>query len=314
VSDPEAGALPSVAYIAGYGRSGSTWLARLLGQAPGACAGGELARNLDWIDSQRPCACGAPLAGCAFWTAVRAGLPRGGAGGRFWRAMLESPLVLYFGFRWIPAAERRRYRLLEAALFRGIARRCGAQVVVDSSKTARRAAGRPAALAEVAGLDVRVIHLVRNPQGVRASLERGTNKALEGRAPPHRWFRRLRAFAGWTMANSFARRAARRAPAGKALRLDFERLGGDPVPALAAVAGILGLSLARVDAVLEGRERAVPEHLAEGNRMRLEPLTAQPAEPVRTTFTDRLLGFLVCGWTCRRLGISPFGATGKGHE
>lgn len=302
-----ADATPTVAYIVGYGRSGSTWLARLLGQSPGASAAGELSRSADWIESTRACACGAPIAECVFWSQVRRQLaPRGGS--RFWRAMIESPWVLYIGFWWIPADERRRFREDQRALFRGIAAVDGAHVVVDSSKTARRAAGRAEALQSVAGLDVRVIHLVRNPQGVRASLERGTNKELEGRAAPRRWFRRTRAFAGWTMANTFALRIARNKPEGAAFRLDFENLSADPVPALAGLAGALRLQQSPVDAVLHGRQSARPEHLAEGNRMRFEPLAQAKSEPTLSSFGDRLLGLLLCGWTCWRLGISPFGA------
>jgi hypothetical protein len=302
------GEAPVVAYIAGYGRSGSTWLARLLGQSPGASAAGELARITDWIESLRPCACGEPIAECPFWSQVRRALPTGDSGSRFWRAALESPWVLYLGFWWIPGSERRRYRDEMRALYQGIGAAGCARVVIDSSKTARRSAGRAAALAAIAGLDVRVVHLVRNPQGVRASIERGTNKELEGRASPRRWFRRTRAFLGWTTANAFALRITRRKPQGAAFRLDFENLAATPIPALSEFAASLGLSLTAVEAVLQQRAAPRTEHLAEGNRMRLEPLAPGQARPTIATAGDRLLGLLFCGWTSWRLGISPFGA------
>ncbi len=188
----------------------------------------------------------------------------------------------------------------------GIAAAGSARVVIDSSKTSRLVAGRAAALQSVAGLDVRILHLVRNPQSVRASLERGTNKELEGRAAPRRRFRRTRALLGWTTANAFAGRLARKYP-GRAFRLDFEALCAEPMPALGEVADTLGLSLAPVDAVLHGRQAARPEHVAEGNRMRLEPLTSLQAAPTQSGFSDKLLGVLFCGLTCWRLGISPLG-------
>ena len=298
--------LPIVAYIAGYGRSGSTWLTRLLGQSPGVAAAGEIARSDDWIGSTRLCTCGLPIAVCPFWTAVRQGLPREQGASRFWRTMLESPLVLLFGFWWIPAGQRQRYRDHERAIMTGIAAAGSARVVVDSSKTSRLAAGRAAALQSVAGLDVRILHLVRNPQSVRASLGRGTNKELEGRAAPRRWFRRTRALLGWTTANAFAGCLARKQP-DRALRLDFEALCADPVRALGGVADKLGLSLASVDAVLHGRQVARAEHVAEGNRMRLEPLASLQATPTPSSISDKLLGVLFCGLTCWRLGISPLG-------
>lgn len=298
--------LPVVAYIAGYGRSGSTWLTRLLGQSPGVSAAGEIAQSDDWIASGRPCTCGLPIAECPFWSAVRQGMPREAGGSRFWRAMLESPLVLLFGFWWIPAAERQRYRRHERALMSGIAAAGESRVVVDSSKTSRLVAGRAAALESVAGLDVRILHLVRNPQSVRASLQQGTNKELEGRAAPRRWFRRTRALLGWTTSNAFASCLVRKHP-DRAHRLDFETLCADPMRALGEFADTLGLSLAPVDAVLGGRQAARAEHVAEGNRMRLEPLAALRGTPTESSFTDKLLGILFCGLTCWRLGISPLG-------
>lgn len=299
------GEAPIVAYVAGYGRSGSTFLARLLGQSGGAVAAGELVHCRSWIGSGRPCACGRPIESCPFWSAVRAALPAEAGGA--WRALIESPLVLFLGFGWIPAGARGRYADAERALFSAVAAAGDARVVVDSSKSARRAAGRALALRQVAGLDVCVIHLVRNPQSVRASLERGTNKSLEGRAGSRRAFARVRAFAGWTAANAFARRTARRQPSGRAFRLDFERLGADPIASLAPVAGALGLDLARAAAVLEGRATAADEHVAEGNRMRLEPLARVAPSPTVSSTMDKLLGVLLCGITCRRLGISPLG-------
>jgi Sulfotransferase family len=302
---------PVVAYVAGYGRSGSTFLARLLGQSNGAVAAGELVRWREWIGSSRPCACGQPIASCPLWSAVRRALPANAAGA--WRTAIESPLVFLFGFWWIPAAARRHYRDAERALFGAVAVASGARVVVDSSKTARRAAGRALALRRIAGLDVCVLHLVRNPQSVRASIERGTNKALEGRTEARRAFARSRAFLGWAAANGFARSLARRQPPGRAFRLDFEKLGADPLPSLEPAADALGLDLGPVGSVLDGRASPVPEHVAEGNRMRLEPLARVAPAPAPASFADRLLGTLLCGFTCWRLGISPLGP-GRGRH
>jgi hypothetical protein len=305
------GEAPVVAYVAGYGRSGSTFLARLLGQASGAFAAGELVHCRSWIGSPRACTCGRPIASCPLWCAVRAALPSEAGGA--WRAVIESPLVLVFGFWWIPADARARYGDAEQALFRAIAAAADARVVIDSSKTARRAAGRALALRRVAGLDVCVLHLVRNPQSVRASFERGTNKALEGRAGARRRLARPRAFVGWTAANAFARRLAGRQPPGRAFRLDFEQLGGAPIPSLAPVAAALGLDLASAAAALAGRTPPRPEHVAEGNRMRLEPLARFAPAPTASSLADRLLGTIFCGLTCWRLGISPLGP-GRGRH
>src|SRR5919112_111664 len=60
-----------VLYIAGDGRSGSTLLARILGQADGAFSAGEV-RYL-WergMWENRTCECGRAFADCPFWSRV----------------------------------------------------------------------------------------------------------------------------------------------------------------------------------------------------------------------------------------------------
>ena len=50
-----------IAYVAGYGRSGSTLLERILAAAPRTIGAGEV-RNLLWLDDpEHRCACGERL-------------------------------------------------------------------------------------------------------------------------------------------------------------------------------------------------------------------------------------------------------------
>lgn len=61
----------TVAYIGGMGRSGSTLLARVLGQVPGVCQVGELCYL--WKQSvlrDRLCSCGRAFSACPFWRQV----------------------------------------------------------------------------------------------------------------------------------------------------------------------------------------------------------------------------------------------------
>lgn len=58
-------------YIAGWGRSGSTLMARILGEVEGFFHGGEL-RTI-WVDGFKPkgqCGCGVPVKDCEVWQAV----------------------------------------------------------------------------------------------------------------------------------------------------------------------------------------------------------------------------------------------------
>jgi hypothetical protein len=174
---PTGGAL-TVVYIAGAGRSGSTLLERALGEIGGFVNVGEL---IDIFRRDAPrterCGCGQSFADCPFWTGV------GGSVFDHWDAaqlgavqrlkgrvarqrhlprLLAMPLASR-SFRADVAAYGASY----AGLYRSIAAEAGAAVVVDASKWPVQAL----TLAR-AGLDVRVIHLIRDVRGVAYSLSK----------------------------------------------------------------------------------------------------------------------------------------------
>lgn len=161
---------PTVVFIAGTGRSGSTLLANALGSVDGLWSGGEI--RYTWergVLGNDRCGCGAPFAECQTWQSVLAtafGQHRPEAAGivaaeRRWARARQLPILL---------ASRRRPGLLgrragpsiEAAaqLYRAIHEVTGARFVVDSSKLPSYGH-----LLHNAGLDVRVLHLVRDARG-----------------------------------------------------------------------------------------------------------------------------------------------------
>ncbi len=169
-------------YVGGCGRSGSTLLDRALGQIPGVCAVGEVVHL--WhrgLMEDHLCGCGAPFSACSFWTEVGE-VAFGGWGEIDAGALRELqrsvdrnrfiPLMLARG--WSPGYRHRLRRYGEhlARLYRGIARVSGADVIVDSSKHASYAY----LLREVPGVDLRVIHLVRDPRGVAYSWTKEVRK------------------------------------------------------------------------------------------------------------------------------------------
>jgi hypothetical protein len=168
---------PVVLYIGGSGRSGSTVLERTLGAIPGFVNVGELIDLFRRSRDEERCGCGLAFTECAFWSAVG---KRGFGGwdserlqeinrlqGRVARQrhlpqLLAGPMARP-GFRADLAAYGACYR----TLYRAIAAEAGARHVVDSSKWPVQAL----ALAR-AGLDVRVLHLARDPRGVAYSVSK----------------------------------------------------------------------------------------------------------------------------------------------
>jgi hypothetical protein len=255
-----------ILYIAGYGRSGSTLLDRLLGLLPGVRGLGEIAR-LPWHlrdPHQAVCACGTTLAACPFWSRVVAAVDpalrdAGGPAGA-WRLVRR-----YDGARrlWLPGGTSgrafERYAGFTRAVLAAVRRETGVSVLVDSSKSARNSAARPLALAAL-GEDVRVVHLVRPLGGVLASVRRYDQRAPLLRAP--------RTVAGYAAANLAARTVGRRIGPGRFLPVRFEDLITDAEREVARIGAWAGLPL----------PPAWPDvtetfnHRFAGNRSRLEPL------------------------------------------
>jgi UDP-N-acetylglucosamine transferase subunit ALG13 len=161
-----------VLFVAGWGRSGSTLLDRMLGQVPGVFSAGEL-RDI-WhrgVLEDRLCGCGEAFHACAVWGKVGE-VAFGG-----WDALdlpavqdlrqrLDRPWSVpqLLASRVSPSWDRdvAAYRAILAKLYPAIAEVTGARVIVDSSKIATFAM----LLGQVPGLEVRTVHLVRDPRGV----------------------------------------------------------------------------------------------------------------------------------------------------
>ena len=164
-----------VLYIAGFGRSGSTILANTLGQVEGFFSGGEL--NFIWkhaLIENRLCGCGKPSGECEFWGPVFDG-EFGGQSEALAREMMRLqhagartrhiPLMLTEGGKQKIRARLGKFLDNTGRLYRAIQSVSGSRVIVDTSK-------EPAygyALGMVPGVDLRVLHLVRDPRAAAYS-------------------------------------------------------------------------------------------------------------------------------------------------
>ncbi len=164
-----------VLFLGGVGRSGSTIVANAVGQHPRTVSIGELVHlwQRGLLDNEL-CGCGSRLRQCPFWTQV--GLEAFGG----WDT-LDLPGILELQHsvdrnRYVPLMLRpelspgyrrslEEYAGLLSRLYRAISSVSGAPVIVDSTKHVSFAY----LLRRVPGIDVRVAHLVREPQGVAYS-------------------------------------------------------------------------------------------------------------------------------------------------
>jgi hypothetical protein len=268
-----------VLYVGGFGRSGSTLLDRVLAQVGGCVAVGELVHLVQrgLLDDER-CGCGAAFSDCPFWGEV--GVAAFGPGG--WRAVDAAhvrrqqqsldrnrriPAMVLPG-RGASAAATGELQSWFAKVYAAVADVSGAAVVVDSSKHAstafllRRAAP---------GVDLRVVHLVRDSRGVAYSwAKRVQRPEVAGRPDEMPRYGSSRAAAKWLSYNSlFHLLAATGVPT---LPLRYEELVADPCTALRKILDLAGLGtgagdLGFVDPTGPAVELA-PSHSVAGNPMR----------------------------------------------
>jgi Sulfotransferase family len=164
-TDP--GERPKVLYVMGAGRSGSTILGVTLGNCEGVVFAGELDK---WLPrSGVPQLEGSERA--RFWSQV--GERVDGAQELFGfsaKRRLERSSALFRPRDW-PARRRLRgpYGRVSQDLYRAVAGVAGAQRVVDSSHYPLRARE----LQRLTGIDLYLLFLVRDPQGLVASYGRG---------------------------------------------------------------------------------------------------------------------------------------------
>ena len=164
-----------VLFIGGLGRSGSTLLDRMLGQLDGVWSVGELVHV--WqrgLQENNLCGCGRRFRDCHFWRRVG----EEAFGG--WKAVdVDEVLALKQAVDrnrcvplmclpalWPPYRARlRRYLDLLDRLYRAVRQVAGAPLLVDASKHASHAF----LLRGMPGLDLRLVHLVRDSRGVAFS-------------------------------------------------------------------------------------------------------------------------------------------------
>lgn len=268
---------PRVLYVGGMPRSGTTLMTWMLGQLPGHTAVGELFYL--WtaaLERDQLCGCGEHFHACPFWTEV--GERAFGGWDQVDRERMAtlvdrvdrtSRIPALLASRVLPGvrAELEEYAGVMARLYAAAAEVAGVEVSVDGSKRPSLAA----ALAISHAVDLRVVHVVRDPRGVvyswsrqvalpEGASSRGHLKARSARLITRRWLT-VNAMIG----------GLRRLGV-PVLTVRYEDLARRPREALAEVADFAGVDEpGALDFVTDEGLHLAPAHMVEGGRVRFQP-------------------------------------------
>ena len=268
----------TVLYVGGMPRGGTTLLDLMLGQLPDHVAVGELFYIwLTGVERDRLCGCGKPFLQCEFWQEV------GDRAFGGWDS-LDLPAMkqlvrsvdrtLYLPLLLVPRAApsfRRRleeYQRTLTAVYQAIAAVSGCSVVVDSSK-------RPSlayALRSAPGVDLRVVHVVRDPRGVAQSWSQEVALPDGAGVRDHLKKRSSRLIARrWVTVHSMIGGLARLGVPSVTLR--YEDLVVDPRGAMRSAAAITNSPLAADDLGFLAPDglHVGPHHTVAGGRIRFRP-------------------------------------------
>jgi sulfotransferase family protein len=276
-----------VLFLGGQARSGSTLLDRALGQVAGFCSVGEV-RYLfrRGLADNELCGCGTPLRSCDFWTRVGieafGGWDRIDLGELLWlqrEVDVPSRIPLLLAPQTTPsyATLLRRYGEYLQRTFVGVRRASGADVVVDSTMSPPYAL----VLRQVSGIDLRVVHLVRDARGVAYSSAKKVARPESTSGTDYMpVYRPSEAATRWVLANALFENLARSV---STIRVRYEQFVGKPESELRRIASHAGVDLApdSLDFVRQGTLELGVGHTAAGNPMRFETGTVVLREDER---------------------------------
>ncbi|MGH7288211.1 MAG: sulfotransferase [Myxococcota bacterium] len=309
-------------YLMGAGHIGSTVIDVVLGTHPRIESMGELWKLPQaWLKgSPRSCACGASVHDCAFWSQVRKG----------WAELagdddVARHVVLTQCFEASPAGWARllgaraargdfaEYVRRNTALYRAIQQVGGKPFVVESSLSPRRAF----VLAHSPGIDLHLIHLVRDGRGVIWSHQNPAKRGERTSFEPKSTFHTTKY---WVTANLQSTLVFSRVRAERRLRLRYEDFATEPHAFLARLGAWIGEDLSGLLSAARATAEAAPvRHTPGGNRVRL-----QKQIHVRADFgwiehlpeRERRLFWLLAGWLARGYGYGrePSAAAAPGRS
>jgi hypothetical protein len=272
---------PRVLLVTGFGRSGTTLINSILGSTPGVFAAGEV--RFLWergLVEGRRCGCGELIQQCPVWGTVlekafgsAPDLDPEALVAEDRRVMRTRHLPLMLASRLVGDRLMRRLHVLPDALtatYRSLQEVTGASLIVDTSKPPSFGY----VLQHLDGIDLRILHVVRDPRAVAYSWTRTKALADGGQRTEMLRLSPTQSALQWDLWNGAAGWLWGRSD--RYLRLRYEDFADRPQAAVEQISALTGVELA--PPFTGAREVATTTvHTVAGNadRMRSGPLTVR---------------------------------------
>lgn len=257
-----------IIYIAGYGRSGSTLLERILGTHKKCFGTGELAQLVPKMQEQNPeCSCGKKIENCNFWGNITKLIRKKYNLNKIYSLQLTQESILGVFKRFFLSTDE--YSQYNEGLFGAIFENTTSEIefIIDSSKTARKRFFRPFLLNNLPNTEVKLIHLVRDPRGCMHSNLKGSNKKMEKGQDPKIKFAVPRTILHWPLAN-LSPHLFQLSSSDNYLRISYENFVSNPKNTLQKTGQFLDINLDRQIEALENKQAIPVSHQIAGNRLR----------------------------------------------
>ena len=254
-----------VLYIAGFERSGSTILNRVLGQVDGFIAWGEL-RDI-WqhgIAENRRCTCGALFADCSAWQQIVNEAFNGIEQidteeiSKLQKKTRSMVLPHHFGLLNDELFKERASLYLNRLekLYHAIQTTTDSKVIVDSTK----ASWYGYVLGLLPSIDLYTVHVVRDPRGVCYSLEQ---RKIKGE-PECQWYNPLHASLSWNLKN-YGVETLLKSPKKHYLRINYESFMQTPQIAIKQILDLIGEKAIKLPLIDNSTVKMARDHIITGS-------------------------------------------------
>ena len=247
---------PTLIYIMGAGRSGTTALATFLGNSREIQNIGEMHQFFDYLNKNKECSCGTLFTECKFWNEkLSPELLNSSFKNRVLSEKMEShSSIIKHLFKLFTKQELEQYSSIHFKILEQISINNDKKIILDSSKYI----GRALSLNNLKDFDLKVIYVVRDVRGVINSF---LKKVQTTKHP-------LNTILYYLIVNSAASFIATFILKRKVIKIKYEDLVDKPIFLFERLENFLKLDLTDVKSNIKNKKLFEIGHIVGGNRIR----------------------------------------------